>query len=391
MPDVILTSKGLAQPVPEELQEKTIFIEDVVESDLDANRETGEFAYTIFTSGSTGVPKGVHICRRSLNVYIQDSIELLGFTPGLRVSQHPNVAFDLSVLDIYATLSSGATLVPVESVLDRNFPAKFIQRNDIRIWISVPSVIDLMDRAGQLQADSLACVKTFFFCGEPFLPLQLKKLYGAAPQAMVFNAYGPTEATVSCTLRKFQGYQQSYDKLASLPFGEAFGENQIKLVGGSDDNEGEIFIYGEQVANGYWLDAENTNERFGFDESLKKRYFKTGDWAKFADGEWNFVGRMDRQVKRLGYRVELGEIEFHIRQLTRSNQVAVIENDGNIIAFVAESALVSSDLHAGLEAALPKHMLPDELNFLEKLPTNQNDKINYAKLQTDMKDGRFVA
>ena len=380
MPDVILISKELAQLVPEELKEKIVFLEDVVRSDFDAYEE-GNFAYTIFTSGSTGVPKGVHVCRRSLNVYIRDSIELLDFLPGLHVSQHPNVAFDLSVLDIYATLSSGGTLVPVESVMDRRFPAKFIEQNDIQIWISVPSVIDLMDRGGQLQADLLNGVKTFFFCGEPFLPLQLKKLRDAAPQATVFNAYGPTEATVSCTLRKFQGYRESYEKMASLPIGETFGENQIKLVGGSDDTEGEIYIYGEQVANGYWLDAENTNEKFGFDETLKKRYFKTGDWAMFRDGNLNFSGRMDRQVKRLGYRVELGEIEFHLRRLTRSTQAAVIENDGNIIAFVTESALLRSELHAGLAAALPKHMLPDELKFLEELPKNQNGKTDYARLK----------
>lgn len=391
MPDSILISKDLAHLVPEKFKEKLVFVEDVVKSDFDAGRKQGDFAYTIFTSGSTGVPKGVHISRRSLNVYIEDSIELLGFSPGLRVSQHPNVAFDLSVLDIYATLSSGATLVPVESVVDKAFPVRFIQRNDIQIWISVPSVIDLMDRARQLQDGSLDCVKTFFFCGEPFLPLQLKKLYDAAPAATVFNAYGPTEATVSCTLRKFQGYRDAYETLASLPIGEPFGENRIRLAGGSDDTEGEIYIYGEQVANGYWLDDETTNEKFGFDESLKKRYFKTGDWAKYADGELSFVGRIDRQIKRLGYRVELGEIEFHIRKLTHSNQVAVIEYDGNLVAFVAGSALSGSELHAGLTATLPDYMLPDEMNFLEKLPKNQNDKIDYAKLKTEMEQGRFNA
>lgn len=391
MPDLILTSRNLAELIPAEFKEKIVFAEDVVKSDVDAGRIRGDFAYTIFTSGSTGVPKGVHISRRSLNVYIEDSIKLLGFSPGLRVSQHPNVAFDLSVLDIYATLSSGATLVPVVSVLDRNFPAKFITRNDIQIWISVPSVVDLMDRAGQLEADLLKSVRTFFFCGEPFLPHHLKRLLDLVPDATVFNAYGPTEATVSCTLRKFQGYRKSYEQMASLPIGDTFGENQIRLVGGSDDNEGEIYIYGEQVATGYWLDEEGTNEKFGFDEALKKRFFKTGDWAKFEDGEMNFIGRMDRQIKRFGYRVELGEIEFQIRQLTRSNQVAVIENEGNLIAFVAKGAISSSELRERLAVTLPSYMLPDELHLLEKLPKNQNDKINYSKLKVDMKEGRFVA
>lgn len=391
MPDLILTSRDMAELIPEELIEKMVFVEDVVQADFDTKPRKGEFAYTIFTSGSTGVPKGVLISRRSLNVYIEDSIKLLGFLPGVRVSQHPNVAFDLSVLDIYATLSSGATLVPVDGVLDRNFPAKFINRNEIQIWISVPSVVELMDRAGQLETDLLKSVKTFFFCGEPFLPHHLKKLFDLVPDATVFNAYGPTEATVSCTLREFQGYRESYEKMASLPIGDAIGENQIRLIGGSDDNEGEIYIYGEQVANGYWLDAEGTNEKFGFDEALNKRFFRTGDWAKFEDGEMNFIGRMDRQIKRFGYRVELGEIEFQIRQLTHSNQVAVIENDGNLIAFVTESTVLGSELRERLADTLPSYMLPDELHYLEKLPKNQNDKINYAKLKTDMKEGRFVA
>lgn len=391
MPDLILTSRNLADLIPAEFKEIMVFVEDIDQSDFDADPDTGEFAYTIFTSGSTGVPKGVHISRRSLNVYIEDSIKLLGFSPGLRVSQHPNVAFDLSVLDIYATLSSGATLVPVDSVLDRNFPAKFINRNAIQMWISVPSVVELMDRAGQLETDLLQSVKTFFFCGEPFLPHHLKKLFDLVPDATVFNAYGPTEATVSCTLRKFQEYRRSYEKMPSLPIGDAFGENQIRLVGGSDDNEGEIYIYGEQVANGYWLDGEATNEKFGFDEALKKRFFKTGDWAKFEDGEMNFIGRIDRQIKRFGYRVELGEIEFQIRRLTHSNQVAVIENEGNLIAFMTKGAMLISELRELLADTLPSYMLPDELLFLEKLPKNQNDKINYSKLKANMKEGRFVA
>ena len=391
MPDLILTSRDLAHLIPKGLEEKTIFVEDIVKSDRELSQRKGNFAYTIFTSGSTGVPKGVHISRQSLNVYIEDSIKLLGFLPGLRVSQHPNVAFDLSVLDIYATLSSGATLVPVDGAVDKGFPAKFIHRNDIQIWISVPRVIDLMDGVDQLTSDLLNSVRTFFFCGEPFLPLQLKKLSDAVPAATIFNAYGPTEATVSCTLRKFEGYRAAYEKSPSLPIGEAFGDNQIKLVGGSDDRQGEIYIYGEQVANGYWRDGEGTNEKFGFDEILKKRYFKTGDWAKFEDGEMTFVGRMDRQIKRFGYRVELGEIEFQIRKLTGSNQVAVIESDGNLIAFMAESALLKDKLRDQLANILPKYMLPDELYLLEALPKNQNDKVNYAKLKTDIKDGRFNA
>jgi D-alanine--poly(phosphoribitol) ligase subunit 1 len=161
-----------------------------------------EVAYVIFTSGSTGQPKGVTVAHAALGHYIDWVCNSGLFESADRVSQYSNIAFDLSVIEIFGALACGATLVPFTSRSQRLLPAETVATSEVSVWISVPSVISLMSKANQLNATNLRSVRRFFFCGEPLLEEHVAGILAACPGAEIWNSYGPTEATVSMTCVK---------------------------------------------------------------------------------------------------------------------------------------------------------------------------------------------
>ena len=170
----------------------------VVEPAHDLTRRH-RLAYVTFTSGSTGMPKGVMVSRQAINTYAQWVNRSFGITPADRVSQHPNLAFDISMTDIIGAFCGGATLYPLLDEADRLMPARMIEREKITVWNSVPSVVSLMMQARHVTERNLGSVRLFNFCGEPLLPEHLSALFAARPDAVVQNTYGPTEATVAVT------------------------------------------------------------------------------------------------------------------------------------------------------------------------------------------------
>ena len=200
-PDIIVGQGELAAALAAEAPKATML--DPAEID-----ETTQFqgrgrrhrlAYVIFTSGSTGLPKGVMVPRSALDHYVQWMTDVFEISPQDRVSQHPNLAFDISMTDVFGALCHGATLYPLLREVDRLMPARMIEREKITVWNSVPSVVSLMMQAGQATAANLFSVRLFNFCGEPLLPEQLEALFAARPDVLVRNTYGPTEATIAVT------------------------------------------------------------------------------------------------------------------------------------------------------------------------------------------------
>lgn len=141
-----------------------------------------KLAYVIYTSGSTGVPKGVAVPRSALDHYVASLATTLDIKTADKVSQHPNIAFDLSVMDIYGALCYGATLCPIAGQGDRLMPARAVAREKVTVWISVPSVISLMMRAGHVSVDNLSSVRLFVFCGEPLLKEHLDAIFFGLPR-----------------------------------------------------------------------------------------------------------------------------------------------------------------------------------------------------------------
>lgn len=261
-------------------------------------------AYVIFTSGSTGIPKGVMVSRSALDHYVQWMTDVFEISPQDRVSQHPNLAFDISMTDVFGALCHGATLYPLLREVDRLMPARMIEREKITVWNSVPSVVSLMMKAGQATAANLGSVRLFNFCGEPLLPEQLEALFAARPDVLVRNTYGPTEATIAVTDLPLRKDDYRLATTTSVAIGAPISNIGIHLIGGRHAEEGQVVITGPQLADGYWRDPAKTEEVFRPIEigGRPERAYFTGDWAERHNGHVFFKERIDLQVKVKGYR-----------------------------------------------------------------------------------------
>ena len=382
-PTVVVTAPPLPTHVAEHaVAAKVINLASLPGTELNSACAPARLAYVIFTSGSTGEPKGVMITRSGLAHYTAWAGEAMAVVPGDRWSQHPNIAFDLSVLDIYGALCWGATLYPISNRKDRLLPGDFVRRHRLTIWDSVPSVIDLMRRAGQATAAQLSSLRLATFCGEPLLTEHLDALFAANPALTVHNTYGPTEATVSCTLVRLNAQNFRAACGASVALGAAIPGMSLDLVGGEGPEEGEIVLSGSQLADGYWQQPQRTSQSFVQMDlrSQQTRVYRTGDWAAYRDGHLYFVSRTDRQVKIHGHRLELGEVEAALRGAGAIAACAVLSR-GELHAFVEGMRREGlQDLHGQLVRRLPAYAMPAHIHVVERFPRNANDKIDVAAL-----------
>ena len=337
-------------------------------------------AHVLFTSGSTGEPKGVTVLRSALDGYV-DWLEGLGVKPGDRLAQYASPSFDISVTDIFGALCYGGSLHPVASEGDRLLPARFIRREGITVWNSVPSVFSLMIRAGQVTTEFLASIRLFNFAGEVLREEHLAAIFAAVPDALVQNSYGPTEATVVVTCQQLRAdtYRSAcHGGAASL--GEPLPGTRILLRGGPNDEEGEIVITGPQLAAGYWNDPEGTARAFREVESdgERVRALYTGDWAERRDGRVYFRHRLDSKIKLRGYLVELDAVAVAIRAC--GWLVAEVFQRGDRLAAVVERMpgrpLDAAALRAELAARIEPWAVPEVVVEIERFPRNENDKLD---------------
>ncbi|HEX4294587.1 MAG TPA: AMP-binding protein [Rhizomicrobium sp.] len=351
---------------------------------LDGAGSRHALAYVLFTSGSTGEPKGVMIPRAALADYAA-WLGALGIGRTDHVSQQPNIAFDLSVVDIFGTLCYGATLYPLDVEGDRLMPARFIRRNAITVWNSTPSAVSVMIRARQAKAENLASVRLFNFCGEPLLKEHLDALFAAVPDAIVQNTYGPTEATVSMTALRLDARNYAEHCANSVALGSAIPGMELLLNGSSD--EGEIVIVGPQLAQGYWNDPEKTASAFrAVSGTDPRRGYFTGDWAVRRGGDIYFRERIDFQVKVRGHRIELDEVAAAIRAL--GYPVVCVFKRGDALAAVVEhdGAFDETALRTALQAKLEPHAIPERIVSAAHLPRNENDKLDRGRAAALMED-----
>ena len=340
-------------------------------------------SYVIFTSGSTGAPKGVAISRSAHAAYVAKWIAALSITPKDRISQHPSIAFDLSVADIFGALTSGATLVPFVRALDKLFPARTIRSAGVTVWNSTPSVVDFMSHAGDLPEASLPKLRLATFCGEPLLPRQVQALSFAAPTAEIHNSYGPTEATVAVTDMTITCAYLDNLGISSISLGHPLGGNTLVLLdenGDISDTDGEIIIAGEQLADGYWQDPERTSASFrtiDLGDGPERVYF-TGDLGQWIDGKLYFIERKDNQVKIRGHRVELGSIANAVCQVTGRNAVAV-QIKGRIFAVIEGKDLDTTSVQEVLRQTsemLDRYAQPSGILTIGHFPRNENSKVD---------------
>ena len=358
-------------------------------------QDGGALAYILFTSGSTGTPKGVPISLANLCAYLDAVAPVLPVAPGDRLSQTFNLTFDLSVHDIFVSLTRGATLV-VPTHEELQDPAAYIARRRISHWFSVPSLAYQMRLRGDLQAGAFEGLRNCLFCGE-VLPWALARDWvAAAPHARVENWYGPTEATIACARHPLPTAGDAMPDSGDVPIGHAFGDMVLHVL--DDDRAplatgqaGELYLSGPQLAAGY-LDAPEKTDAAFVTLPDGTRAYRTGDRAARDDGGTvRFLGRIDNQVKLRGYRVELGEVAAQFRRAAGgANAVAMPwpqEAPSALVAAVEAPDADAEAILAAARAALPGYMVPAAVHPVAEFPRNPSGKVDRKALAAQVTAG----
>ncbi|MFM2060613.1 MAG: hypothetical protein RLZZ507_283 [Cyanobacteriota bacterium] len=355
------------------------------------NIQANNLAYIIYTSGSTGKPKGVMIEHQSLINFTEAAKVKYQIQPGERILQFASISFDAAVEEIYPCLTSGATLVLRTDEMLTSL-AKFME--NCRNWQI--TVLDLPTAYWHLIVSELAnhnltlpeSLRLVIIGGESAIPEKVaiwQQQVGTYPQ--LINTYGPTETTVVATYCNLTTTQINGQE---VPIGCPINNVQIYLL--DQDLQplpvgipGEIYIGGAGLARGYLHRPELTDEKFTPNPFLPDaKLYKTGDLARYLpNGNIQFIGRIDTQIKLRGFRIELGEIESVLIQHPNIQEAVVTARQNTLVGYiVADSQNIpsSSDIQNFLKEKLPEYMIPNGFIFLENLPLTTNGKIDHQAL-----------
>ena len=355
-----------------------------------------DIAYLLFTSGSTGAPKGVPVTHGNAVHFMDVMSQRYRIAANDRFSQTFDQTFDLSVFDLFMAWSNGASVYSL-STIELLAPTKFINKNELTVWFSVPSLPAQMIRRNTLTAGSMPTLRWSLFCGEP-LPVRTAQLWQeAAPHSVVENQYGPTELTIACFVHRWDPeLSPALCQNDVVPIGRPYPGLAALLVDGDlkpvpDGEPGELCVTGAQTSPGYWRDPAKTTERFvhlPISEYETRRFYRTGDRAvRLAAGEYIFLGRADYQIKVLGHRVELGEVEAALRQHASVEHAVAVGWPLNqlsadaVIAFVSGNSLDEPSLLEKAKDLLPPYAVPQRLFIVDHMPLNANGKIDRRALQ----------
>jgi amino acid adenylation domain-containing protein len=349
-------------------------------------------AYVIYTSGSTGKPKGAMnthrgLCNRLL--WMQDAY---GLTAADSVLQKTPFSFDVSVWEFFWPLTTGARLVLAKpgGHQDSAYLLELIAKQQITTLHFVPSMLQVFLEEPELKTCNV--IKHVICSGEA-LPFDLQERFFARLDAELYNLYGPTEAAIDVTFWTCQ--RGSNQRI--VPIGRPIANTQIYLL---DQHlqpvpvgiPGELHIGGVGLARGYLNRPELTDEKFipnPFSDDLGARLYKTGDLARYCpDGNIEFLGRIDHQVKLRGFRIELEEIEAVLRQHPTVREVVVLAREdepGNkrLVAYVVPRQTPApsiTELRDRLKAQLPEYMVPSAFVLLDALPLTPNGKVDRRAL-----------
>lgn len=348
-------------------------------------RQPDDLAYVIYTSGSTGNPKGVMIEQKALAHLLMHLPERLGYAPGRSIAALTTVSFDIFVLESLAPLAWGMTVVLADEQHQREAPRllRLLREHGVDLLQVTPSRLRLLlDESGGVLPPEL---RTLLVGGEAFPPdllASLRRSYNGE----LYNLYGPTETTVWSLVKQLD------DASRPLTIGRPFGLTRAYILGSRMELlpvgcTGELWLGGPGLARGYLGQADLTGEKFVSSPfEPRERLYRTGDRARWRpDGEVEFLGRVDEQIKINGYRVELGDIECRLSGHEAVKEVAVRAWDGDdggrLVAYVrADRTLQASELTEYLAGHLPSYMLPASYMQLAELPRTSNGKLDRRAL-----------
>ena len=355
-------------------------------------------AYVMFTSGTTGAPKGVAVTAANVTAFLRVVAERYQLGEDDRLSQFFDLTFDLSVFDIFAGLGAGASLHVVPDA-QRMTPALWAAERRLSVWFSVPSTVADAVRTKSLQPAALPALRLSLFCGEPLPVACVEAWRAAAPGSRIENLYGPTEATVACLVESCDASMAVTSERGVVSIGRPLPGMHAAIHDTHEGGQrgflapgevGELVLSGPQVSAGYWRDDELSAARYPrLDHPTlgPSTWYRTGDLAREdTEGRFHHLGRTDHQIKLRGYRVELEEIEAHLREAAGTPLVAAVAwpvRDGSalgIVAFLSGSARPIGVVRERLLARLPAPLVPRRFVELGSLPRSTSGKLDRAAL-----------
>ena len=347
-------------------------------------------AYLLFTSGSTGTPKGVVVCHRNVCEFIPCFAETFAITEKDVLANQAPFDFDVSVKDIYSGLFTGARVEIVPTAYFTN-PTKlmdFLCDRGVTLMVWAVSALCFLTTMNALAYKTPTTLRAILFSGEVMPIKHLHKLQKYLPDVQYVNLYGPTEITCNCT---YYVVDREFAENESLPIGVPFKNERILLLtpdGGEAVKPGEIgelCVSGTSVALGYYKDAERTAASFTqnpLNHAYIEPIYRTGDLVRVNErGEMVYVSRKDFQIKHMGHRIELSEIEVQMTAVPGVERAlcAYLADKGKILAFYTGEADKAA-ITGALREILPGYMIPNLFMQVDAMPLNKNGKIDRAAL-----------
>lgn len=401
-PALILVENDPAEKVQEWKGENILVAESVFGSGKTNHEELlrerrkrssdDDILYGIFTSGSTGVPKGITVTHRAVIDFITHFIETFGFTKEDHIGNQAPFDFDVSVKDIYTCIMTGAKLVILPRKLFSTPPLllDWLCEKKVTVLIWAVSALTLVSSLKGLAYRVPESVRMVLFSGEVMPVQQLILWQKALPEAAFINLYGPSEITCNCT---FYRVPQHISEDVRIPIGYPFDGREVFLL---DQNgkevtqkgrKGEICVSGESLAKGYYHNPQETQKHFFLWNHLMT--YRTGDLGFYGEKkELYFAGRKDFQIKHMGHRIELEEIE---RALNRMDGVekscCLLDQKKNQLVAFYQGEAEKSQIRAQLKKQVPIYMVPHKMIRISVFPLNKNGKTDRKELYRKLEVG----
>lgn len=364
-----------------------------------AATDPNELAYILFTSGSTGEPKGVEVTHDAAMNTIEALNGYFGVGPADSVLALSHLECDLSVLDVFGTLTAGATIVVVDEG-DRRNPDHWVEQintHGVTVLNFLPGWLEMLVEVAGSAKTGLPSVRAVPTGGDWVRTTMVRKLQALAPGVRLTGLGGATETAVHATLYEAG---ELPDEWAAVPYGKPFANNACRVVNAAGEDcpdwvPGELWFAGRGIARGYRGRPDLTADRFV--TYCGRTWYRSGDLARYwPDGTLEFVGRADHRVKISGYRIELGDVEAALQRLpgVHAAVAAIVPVSGtDMLAAVIgrdEATTTAADLRAGLAELVPPHMVPRHFELVDQIPFTaggKTDRRAVARMLADAVDG----